>query len=166
MGYTVIQIPVQSFQSTARYLGLSLEGPHITLLGSFVDRWDVDDRMVRTIDEVLTPVRPFGFQLTAVGRFESGIAYLMPKPSDPFIRLANLFTSTFPQWPPYGGAFKATVPHLTIGQSLTENDITGLTNLLPLSATADEVTLTWWSKDLVEVLERFPLRSKQKPNDD
>ncbi len=137
--------------------------PHITLLGPFVDRGDVDDDLVGTIREVLKPVLAFDFELSAVGHFMGGLTYLAPDPAEPFIRLTEMFAAAFPQWPPYGGAFDEVVPHLSIGEALPEADVAALRELLPIGATADEVTLTWWSEHVADVLVRFPLHPQRTP---
>lgn len=157
VGHTVIQVPVPAVESIAARLEVAPVCPHVTVLGPFVDRSDVDDTLVGTIRELLAPVRAFDFELAAVGTFDGGLTFLVPHPAAPFTRLTTTFTAAFPRWPPYGGMFDEVVPHLTIGTALPERDVAILDELLPIRATADEVTLTWWSEDVVEVLERFPL---------
>jgi hypothetical protein len=159
MGHTVIQVPVPALESIAARLEVALVCPHVTVLGPFVDRSDVDETLLGTIRESLARVRAFDFELSAVGRFGGGLTYLVPDPAEPFIRLTEILAAAFPQWPPYGGMFDDVVPHLSIGQALVESDMQILMELLPISATADEVTLTWWSDDIVDVLERYPLRT-------
>lgn len=55
----------------------------------------------------------FDFSLSGVGRFLL-TAYLAPEPADAFIALTRRLARTFPQFPPFGGAFETIVPHLTI----------------------------------------------------
>jgi hypothetical protein len=159
MGHTVIQVPVPALESIAGRLEVALACPHVTLLGPFVDRSDVDEALVGAIRGLLAPVRAFDFQLSAVERFGGGLTYLVPEPAAPFIRLTEMLAAAFPQWPPYGGMFDEVVPHLSIDEAIPETDVAILTELLPISATADEVTLTWWSEGVVDVLERYPLRT-------
>ncbi|AEI13692.1 2'-5' RNA ligase family protein [Cellulomonas gilvus] len=158
MGHTVIQVPVPAIAPIAARLMSAPVCPHVTVLGPFVDRDDVDDELVGTIREVLDPVRAFDFELSAVGHFSGGLTYLTPTPARPFIQLTVLLADAFPEWPPYGGAFDEVVPHLSIGEALPRSDVAGLRELLPISARADEVTLTWWSERAADVLVRFPLR--------
>ncbi len=158
MGHTVIQVSVPVLQTIAERLEVAPACPHVTLLGPFVDRADVDEAIVGTIRELLMPVRAFDFRLVAVGRFDGGLTYLVPEPAAPFIQLTEIFAAAFPQWPPYGGVYNELVPHLSIGEALPATDVEVLTSSLPISATASEVTLTWWSEGLADVLERFPLR--------
>lgn len=159
MGHTVIQVPVPGIERITQQLGSTLVCPHITLLGPFVDRGDVDRALVDTIREVLRPIRAFDFRLSTVGCFASGLTYLVPTPSEPFVELTRSFAAAFPQWLPYGGVFDEVIPHLSIGDSLSGAEVKIVHDLLPISMTANEVTLTWWSKDFAEVLERFPLRA-------
>jgi hypothetical protein len=159
MGHTVIQVPVPALERVGRRLEVAPVCPHVTVLGPFVDRPDVDDDLVGAIRELVAPVRAFDFTLVAVGRFDGGLTYLVPEPAAPFVRLTAILAAAFPQWPPYGGMFDEVVPHLSIGDAVPETDVAILREALPLRATADEVTLTWWSDDDVEVLERYPLRT-------
>ncbi len=39
------------------------------------------------------------------------------------------------------------MPHLSIGENLTETEVDSLHEQLPIVATAEQVTLTWWSHD-------------------
>lgn len=46
------------------------------------------------------------------------------------------------QWPRYGRAFDDVVFHLSIGGALSEAEVRSFAELLPISATAAEVTST------------------------
>ncbi|GAA1491487.1 2'-5' RNA ligase family protein [Brachybacterium sacelli] len=157
VAHTVIQVPVPELESITQRLERPPVCPHITLLGPFVDRRDVNEDLVDTLRALLAQVRPFDFMLSAVGRFGSEVTYLAPEPADPFIRLTNMLAAAFPKWPPYGGAFEEIIPHLSIGAALTSAEEEAVRGPLPISSTADEVTLTWWSEDAAEELARFPL---------
>jgi len=99
-----------------------------------------------------------------VKRFSSGLVYLAPNPAEPFQHLTEMLAAAFPDWPPYGGAFDGVVPHLSIGEELSEPELAALADLLPLAATADEVTLTWWSDDTITTLASFPLLQQPRPD--
>ena len=161
VGHTVIQVPVPALDTIAHRLAAAPVCPHVTLLGPFMDRGVVDDDVVGAIREVLEPVRAFDFELSAVSHFLGGPTYLAPGPVEPFIQLTEILAAAFPQWPPYGGAFDEVIPHLSIGEALPESEVAVLRELLPINATADEVTLTWWSEHVAEVLVRFPLRPQR-----
>lgn len=173
VGHTVIQVPVPTVEPLVRR-HLSAANPgvsvdrltvcaHITALGPFVDRRDVDDQLLATLRELLAPVRAFTFELARVDRFSSGLNYLSPDPAEPFQRLTAILAAAFPDWPPYGGAFDDIVPHLSIGENLPESEIGALEEQLPIVATAGEVTLTWWSSDSIATLATFPLLRDDGP---
>jgi hypothetical protein len=168
VGHTVIQVPVPGLELLVRRHvlaanpGVSVPDDmtgcaHITLLGPFVDRQDVDVELLSALEELLAPFSAFTFELSHVDRFPSGLIYLAPNPSDPFERLTETLAAAFPDWPPYGGAFDDVVPHMSIGESLPKSDVDSLEERLPIVATADEVTLTWWSHDTIATLATFPL---------
>ncbi len=157
VAHTVIQVPVPELESITQRLERPPVCPHITLLGPFVDRRDVNEDLVDTLRDLLAQVRAFDFKLSTMGRFGSELTYLAPEPAGHFVRLTHMLAATFPKWPPYDGAFDEIVPHLSIGAGLTSADEEGVRESLPISSTADEVTLTWWSEDAAEELVRFPL---------
>lgn len=144
VGHTVIQVPVPALEPIAQRLGLTLVYPHITMLGPFVDRSDVDQNFVSSIREIVMPIHAFGFEFSAVGRFGDGLTYPAPDPVEPFIRITEMLFAAFPQCPPYGGAFDEVVPHASIGEALPEDAVTALRELLPINTAGDAVTLTWW----------------------
>lgn len=41
--------------------------------------------------------------------------WLAPEPSEPFIHITKTVAIAFPDYPPYGGQFDGTAPHLTVG---------------------------------------------------
>jgi len=175
VGHTVIQVPVPRLELLVRRHviaanpGVSLPDDmtacaHITLLGPFVDRRDVNAQLLTTLEELLAPVRGFTFELSRVDRFPSGLIYLAPNPAEPFKRLTEILAAAFPDWPPYGAAFDDVVPHLSIGQNLTEMEVDSLHEQLPIFATAEQVTLTWWSHDTIATIATFPLFQRDDPS--
>jgi hypothetical protein len=136
---------------------------HITLLGPFVDEQDVDAKLVAIIRELLEDVPAFSFELSIVRRFPNGLLYLAPRPAEPFARLTGMLTGTFPDWPPYGGEFHGVVPHLSLGSGPSADQLQKLQARLPIAATADAVSLTWWSETSIKTLTRIPLSGAQHP---
>ncbi|MDN5805887.1 MAG: 2'-5' RNA ligase family protein [Brevibacterium sp.] len=132
-------------------------------MGPFVDLGDVDASLIGAVRRILKPHKTFDFRLTSVGNF-GDLKYLAPDPTEPFIQLTQTFVAAFPQWPPYEGAFNKIIPHLSIGDSLSAPEVSAVEECLPITATATEVTLTWWSDDAAEteVIERFPLSTYPK----
>lgn len=86
---------------------------HITVLYPFMPPDQVDDAVLEKVRDVLSRVRPFQFTLAGVARF-AATAYLMPQPSLPFVELTEALVRRFPEFPPFGGAFKTVIPHLTV----------------------------------------------------
>lgn len=122
-----------------------------------MDERDVDPDVVETIREVLSGTHAFDFELSAIGHFHGDLSYLAPSPAEPFKRLTALFAEAFPQWPPYGGMYDEVTPHLSIGHELSATELDEIRGLLPIRATASEITLTWWNEGAAENLETFPL---------
>jgi 2'-5' RNA ligase len=87
---------------------------HVTVLYPFVveSAWtaDVDTRLA----DVLRASAPFDATLRRTARFGTTTLYLVPEPDAPFDALLRRVSAAFPETPPYGGAFAAPVPHLTV----------------------------------------------------
>lgn len=49
--------------------------------------------------------------------------WLAPEPAEPFRALTEAVVEAFPGFPPYGGAFAEVVPHLTVGDTGTPEDL-------------------------------------------
>jgi len=106
---------------------------HVTILYPFADGADVDEP---AIAEVVASFAPFDFELDRVDRFDDGLVWLHPEPSEPFSALIQAVWRRFPEYPPYEGAFDVVVPHLTVSEVPIDIDVE-----LPIRATAREVTL-------------------------
>jgi len=99
---------------------------HVTLLFPFLPVTQLTLDVRRELAEIAGSIRPFEVRLTEVGRFP-GVVYLAPEPAAPFAELTASIVARFPDYLPYGGAYPAVIPHLT----LTESDEA------PLDAIAD-----------------------------
>jgi hypothetical protein len=89
---------------------------HITVLVPFVAPALIDDAVLTAVREVVGAVPRFEVDLAAVAWFGDRVAYVEPRPDEPFRRLTAALVSRFPECPPYGGEFAEVVPHLTIGE--------------------------------------------------
>jgi 2'-5' RNA ligase len=89
---------------------------HVTLLYPFFPVIQLPDEARPALARIAADVRPFDARFTRVGRFPN-VVYLVPDPSPPFARLTASIAGRFPAFPPYGGAFRAVVPHLTVADS-------------------------------------------------
>ena len=107
--------------------------PHVTILFPFLPPERIDDDALR----VLFASRPaFDFVLDRVERFDNGLVWLHPEPSEPFAALTKLVWSVWPEHPPYEGVHDTVIPHLTVSEDAIDVDIE-----LPIAARATQVTL-------------------------
>ena len=88
---------------------------HVTALYPFVEPDDLDESVIAGLGEVVSTVRPFEFELTDIGAFPNAV-WLRPSPDDPFRRLTEAIWAAFPDYPPYGGKFLGSQPHLTVAK--------------------------------------------------
>lgn len=93
---------------------------HVTLLTPFVPpgRWHATH--AARLAQALSSVTPFDARFRRTGRFGTTTVYLVPEPEDTFMRLATSVAAAFPEHPPYGGAFSAVLPHLTLAHGVPE----------------------------------------------
>jgi 2'-5' RNA ligase len=63
----------------------------------------------------LADIQPFDLRFSSVGRFP-GVLWLAPDPKEHVQNLMNRVVQIFPEFPPYGGAFAAPEPHLTVAR--------------------------------------------------
>lgn len=118
---------------------------HVTILYPFVPPEAVDQEVCNAIAAVVDGFEAFDFTLRDVRRFPAGVVYLAPDPPEPFVGLTDAFARRWPDHPPYGGAYDAVVPHLTVAATNGAPEVAALvTELqggLPIRARADAVWL-------------------------
>ena len=107
--------------------------PHVTLLVPA-------PRDIEGIAEVLFAFAAFEVVFARLDRFP-GTLWLAPEPAQPFARMIDALAGRFPDYPPYGGAFRAVVPHLTVAQSEFDEAVSTLEPWLPLSTRAERAVL-------------------------
>ncbi len=132
---------------------------HITLLAPFFREAALDDGVLSDLARFFADVTPFGFSLTEVCEFPSGITYLAPEPAGPFRRLTGELHRMFPEFPPYGGAFDDIVPHLTVPLAPGEDTASfrdAVSRSLPLTTQAVEAVLVHVEEDATHVIATFP----------
>lgn len=96
---------------------------HVTLLTPFVPpgEWNADH--AARLAAALAETAPFDARFRRTGRFGKTTVYLVPEPSRVFERLATSVAAAFPEYPPYGGAFSAVLPHLTLAHGVPESTL-------------------------------------------
>jgi 2'-5' RNA ligase superfamily protein len=123
---------------------------HVTILVPFVP---LDELDVEELREIVAAQAAFDFVLDRVERFDSGIVWLRPEPSEPFAALTRAVYRRWPDYPPYEGVHETVIPHLTVSEEPVDVDVP-----LPIPARASEVTLIEEAEPSVWVERlRFPL---------
>ncbi len=68
------------------------------------------------MDRSEEPVKAFTCTFATTGWFDADVLWLAPKPAEPFRLLTAAVWAAFPDYPPYGGAFDGSIPHLTVAE--------------------------------------------------
>jgi hypothetical protein len=106
---------------------------HVTVLFPFIDSRAIDEDELRVFFESQPP---FDFTLDRVERFDDGVVWLHPEPSQPFERLTSAVWRRWPEYPPYEGAHETVIPHLTVSETPVDVELDA-----PIPSRATEVTL-------------------------
>lgn len=117
---------------------------HVTVLFPWVPAADVDDGVLRDLDELVHGVPQFDVALSEVCWFGREVLWLAPEPVAPIVELTTRTTTCWPAFPPYGGQFDVVVPHVTVGvgeSTALETAAAELSAVLPIRDTAAQV---WW----------------------
>jgi len=137
---TALLVPVAVAEP---YVELAADGmpAHVTVIYPFVGSRRVAPALIDELRDVLGRRRAFDFALSAIGRFP-GVAYLAPEPAAPFVQLVEACVARWPERPPFAGAFRETVPHVTIRWGdLDAGEERRIAAALPLPARASCVWL-------------------------
>jgi 2'-5' RNA ligase len=118
---------------------------HVTVLFPFVAPDRIDEAILTALRKILTAVEPFEFRLAQTGWFEQSVLWLGPEPAAPFRHLTEILMAAFPDYPPYAGQFAEIVPHLTVGDHGTAQELAAaacdVQRHLPIQNRAQAVTL-------------------------
>lgn len=142
------EVIVKSFRD--RYDPSAANGcpAHVTLLYPFKPPDEITKTDLDNLNRCFALFRPFRFSLEVTRRFP-GVLYFAPQPDDPFRRLIFAIWDRYPETPPYGGRYRDVVPHLTVADHLSDEELDRITaelkraskGKLPISAVASEVAL-------------------------
>jgi hypothetical protein len=114
-----IRIPARVARIRRRWDEAALAGAraHVTVLYPFVpvERLGVSDRAA--LAAIAHGIVPFDVRFERVRRFEAGLVWIEPEPSEPFRWLTAEVVARWPAFPPYGGLFETVIPHLTVVES-------------------------------------------------
>lgn len=89
---------------------------HVTVVYPFVPPSQLDSLVINRLAAVIGAVPSFDCTFSRCGWFGDEVLWLAPDPDQAFRDITIAVTKEFPDYPPYGGAFKDVVPHLTIGE--------------------------------------------------
>jgi 2'-5' RNA ligase len=121
--------------------------PHVTLLYP----WrlaPVSAADIVAVSAAVSGVPPFSLTFGTLGRFP-GVLYLRPGPDTELRALTQRLAEAFPDTPPYGGQHADPIPHLTVAQADSEEDLARidedvareLASHLPLVLDVDKVSV-------------------------
>lgn len=126
--------------------------PHVTLLVPFVPADRIDEDVSDRLDRVFGRFEAFDYHLPRFEYFESGVLYLAPEPTRPFIDLVGALAEEFPDYPPYEGIHNEVIPHVTVAQGdeteLIERIRAKIEPRLPIECRAEAATLVERGTDL------------------
>ena len=147
---TAVLVPFPSMEPRLRDLRSQFPAaaggivPHVTLVAPFAPPAEVDDTILEELARRFGQVRSFPVDFVAVRAFPDGTVYLEPSPSTPFSDLTRSLVGRFPDYPPYGGAFREVVPHLTVGTAATGEARGRLESLAAVAAGAGGFAEAAW----------------------
>jgi 2'-5' RNA ligase len=124
--------------------------PHVTVLFPFLPTSALNADVRASLAAVAASVEPLDVRFRRVRRFDEGVVWIEPEPTEPFRRLTAAVATRWPDHPPYGGRFDEVIPHLTIVEA--DGDDPPLAAIeadvardLPFVARADRLEL--WRQD-------------------
>lgn len=88
---------------------------HVTVLYPFKPPDELTGNLTTTLRELFSKQPGFTALFSRIQQFPDAL-YLAPEPSEPFRQLTKTVVRVFPDTPPYRGAFKEIIPHLTVAQ--------------------------------------------------
>jgi 2'-5' RNA ligase len=96
---------------------------HVTVLYPFVPPDQVDQAVIRALAAAVERVPRFTATWRRSGWFGEEVLWLAPEPEEAFRALTTAVSQAFPDYPPYGGEFADVVPHLTVGDDGTAEEL-------------------------------------------
>ena len=133
---------------------------HVTVLFPFLGPADIDADVTDTLRSIAEGAARLDLRFERVGRFPD-VVWLAPEPQEWFTKLTDAVVGRWPSHPPYGGAYEAVVPHLTVADGAPPELLDRLERemaaALPLSSSVTELTLVCRTGGRWEDVERFRL---------
>jgi 2'-5' RNA ligase len=95
---------------------------HITALYPFLPRARLTDGILARLGELCAVVSVLEVEFRRTSRF-GDVLYLDPEPAGELAALTASIATAWPETPPYGGAFAEVIPHLTVAQGASEQEL-------------------------------------------
>src|SRR3954447_21285479 len=89
---------------------------HVTVLYPFLRPERVDESALGALSAAVATVQAFEATFARTGWFGSDVLWLARDRSEPLRQLTLAVWDAFPSCPPYGGAYDAIEPHLTVAE--------------------------------------------------
>jgi hypothetical protein len=96
---------------------------HVTVLFPFMPPPEIDAAVLTRLSALFAAVPGFDFRLSRTDWFDDAVLWLAPDDPGPFRALTRRVFAAFPAYPPYGGEFDGSVPHLTVGHGHPRGDL-------------------------------------------
>jgi hypothetical protein len=90
---------------------------HVTVVYPFGSVDQLDTAVTSRLRRLFATFPPFEVEFRSIRWFGDEVLWLAPEDSRPFVALTEAVVAAYPQWQPYGGAFEAVIPHLTVGDN-------------------------------------------------
>ena len=130
---------------------------HVTITYPFKPRAELTDDHRAALRMVVAGFAPLTLEGRRTSWFDDSVVFVALEDPSPVIELTNAVTQQFPDFPPYGGAFDAVVPHLTVAHDQPKEVLRAaeidVIRRLPFSMEVDRVEL-WAGPALVGPIRR------------
>ena len=131
---------------------------HVTVLWPFMAPGLIDEDVLAELATLFAGIDSFAFELTEVRWFDRRVVYLAPEPQARFQALTAAVTASFPDYPPYEGAFDDVIPHVTVAADTKQRfmRLAGwlARRSLPITGTVTEI----WLMTIGDVGPRYGIR--------
>jgi 2'-5' RNA ligase len=140
-----VEVPIAVRRLRDRFDPSATDGvpAHVTLLYPFMPPDALTDEVRAEIAQLVAAQPAFPFALRRVERWPD-VVWLAPEPAAPFRDLVERLAAAFPDYPPYGGAHEAIVPHVTIAQDPRPGYLEAAEHALPALLPIRDVAREAW----------------------
>jgi len=142
---------------------------HVTVLYPFKSPDELTNDVISFLRGLFQELPSFNTSFSEIMHFPDAI-FLAPEPAEPFRQMTRFIADRFPDTPPYRGAFKEIVPHLTVAQVSNPQQLDKIAfdfyeaalNKLPIQARVYQVSLLENSSGHWQVRTKFSLLQNKR----